>query len=339
MSAGIKLKQLIFVSLITLVLLATPLNGFAKTNLKIFHAGSLSIPFQKIESKFEADHPNVNVQLMAYGSVLAVRQVTEVGKKGDIVAVADYSLIPSMMMPDYTNFYLQFAKNRMVIAYNDDSDLSDKINSDNWYNVLGKPQVQFGFSNPNMDPCGYRSPMVMQMAEMHYLDPNILDRLVLENSSIYVEEKDGTYEINTPEALKPKSQKLTIRNKSVDLVAMVQQGGLDYAFEYMSVAKQHGLKFVTLPTSIDLSSTAYADTYDDVKVITSDGKPKTAKPIVYGITVPSNAPNPEIAKEFIKFLIGETGNEIFTELGQPPIVPARGYEDVPEELNDLVEQN
>lgn len=309
----------------------------AKTKLKVFHAGSLSIPFKQVENKFESNHLDVDVQLEAHGSVVAVRQVTEVGKRGDVVAVADYSLIPSMMEPDYTDFYLQFARNRMVIAYNEKSKLSDRINSDNWYNILDNPEVRFGFSNPNMDPCGYRSPMVMQLAELHYFDSKIFDELIVANSNISVTENEVTHEIDTPEDLKPKTDQLTIRNKSVGLVALIQSGGLDYAFEYMSVAKQHGLKFVTLPKQIDLSSTKYSDTYKRVVVRTADGKVKVAKPIVYGITVPSNAQHPELAREFIELIIGEQGRHILTELGQPPIVPARGHGKIPFGLEDLVE--
>jgi len=106
----------------------------------------------------------------------------------------------------------------------------------------------------------------------------------------------------------------------------------------MSVAKQHGLKFVTLPRQIDLSSTKYSDTYKRVEVKTADGKIKVAKPIVYGVTVPNNAPNPELAKDFVELIISERGQEIFTELGQPPIVPARGFGEVPSALESLVER-
>ncbi len=319
------------------LLLFVSLGGYAKTNLKVFHAGSLTISFNQIEQTFEEKHPDVDVQLEGHGSVVAVRQVTEVGQKGDVVAVADYSLIPSMMLPDYADFYLQFAKNRMVVAYTDESAMADKVNSDNWYNVLAHPDVRYGFSDPNMDPCGYRSPMVMQLAEMHYLDDGILEKLVIDESAVTVEEEDGHYRIHTPEALKPNTRELSIREKSVDLVAMVQEGGLDYAFEYMSVAKQHDLKYVTLPEAIDLSSTEYAEAYKKVTVETSDGNVKTAKPIVYGVTVPSDAPHPELAAEFVKLIITEAGQSVFTELGQPPIVPARAFGEAPETLLEYVE--
>jgi PGF-CTERM protein len=58
---------------------------------------------------------------------------------------------------------------------------------------------------------------------------------------------------------------------------------------------------------------------------------------VYGVTVPKNAENPEMGLEFVKFVIGDAGNTIFEDNGQPPIVPAVGSGAIPEELKSLVE--
>jgi len=62
------------------------------------------------------------------------------------------------------------------------------------------------------------------------------------------------------------------------------------------------------------------------------------KPIVYGVTIPKNAPNPDLALEFVKFLLGPEGQAIMAEQGQPPIVPpvAVDVEAVPEALKEIV---
>ena len=46
------------------------------------------------------------------------------------------------------------------------------------------------------------------------------------------------------------------------------------------------------------------------------------KPIVYGITIPNNAQQPDLAVEFVELLLSEEGQSIFLDNGQPPIVPA-----------------
>ncbi|HEU17546.1 MAG TPA: tungstate ABC transporter substrate-binding protein WtpA, partial [Methanolinea sp.] len=133
--------------------------------------------------------------------------------------------------------------------------------------------------------------------------------------------------------------KLTIRPKSVELVQMVQAGGIDYAWEYRSVAVQNGLLFIELPEQIDLSAIEFADDYKTVKVKAVKGDDVTyytGSPIVYGVTVPKIAEHPEMGLEFVKMLIGPVGQAILTSDGQPPIIPAGGYGDVPAELSGMV---
>ncbi|HEC88820.1 MAG TPA: tungstate ABC transporter substrate-binding protein WtpA [Thermoplasmata archaeon] len=303
------------------------------TELVVYHAGSLLVPFEKIEEQFEAEYPNIDVQRHQMGSVKAVRQVTDVGKECDVIAVADYTLIPDMMYPEYADWYIQFARNEVVLAYNPEkSRYAGEITSENWYDILRKSDVIFGFSNPNDDPCGYRAVMVLQLAELYYNDSKIFDDLILKNTAITITEDNGAYLIKTPEDLKPNIDKVNIRPKSVELIGMLEEGGIDYAFEYRSVAVQHNLKFVDLPEQIDLSKVEYEDIYKKVKFQTIDGKIKTAKPIIYGISVPKNVLHSELGVEFIKFIIGEKGQKIFEECGQPPIIPAVESGNVPKEL-------
>ena len=127
-----------------------------------------------------------------------------------------------------------------------------------------------------------------------------------------------------------------IRSMEMELIHLVESGELDYFFIYKSVAKQHGFNFVELPVEIDLSSPDYAELYSKVKVVLANGKEVTGKPIVYGITIPKNAENRELAVEFVKLVISEEGQEILRELGQEPLVPPRADTAVPS-LKAMVE--
>ena len=311
------------------------------TVLKVFCAGSLTLPFEDIEAQFEEDHPNVDVQLEPGGSVTRVQKITELGEECDVLASADYTLIPSMMMTaesDYADWYIIFAVNRMTLAYTDNSRYADEITADNWYEILRRSDVKWGFSDPNLDPCGYRSPMVIQLAEYEYGDNMIFEDLIEANSDITVSEDAGTYVINANMTdLNPNTDRLKIRDKSVELVTFVQEGGLDYAFEYSSVAKQHGLKYLELPVTIDLSSADSAALYKTVK-IQKTTTTSTGKPIVYGLTIPNNAPNPTLAAEFVKYIINESGQTVFNNNGQPPVVPAvtNDINMIPESLTKYV---
>jgi len=294
-----------------------------KITVKIFHAGSLTGPFEKIKAEFEEKYPNTEVLLEPAGSVECVKKVTETGKPADVVASADYALIPQYMVPDDADWYLTFAKNTMTLAYTDQSRHASEITADNWYTILGQDGVRWAFSDPNADPCGYRTPMVIKLAEGYYGDEAIFKNLVEDHSNIVATFEDGVWTIDATDPA-PDGTKLTIRPKSVELVQMVQAGGIDYAWEYRSVAEQNaesGVKYIEMPEGIDLSAIAYKDTYAKVLIDTEGGIMK-GKPIVYGVTVPTTADNPETGVEFVSMLIGPTGQQIMEEAGQPPITPS-----------------
>jgi molybdate/tungstate transport system substrate-binding protein len=239
---------------------------------------------------------------------------------------------------DYADWYIIFAVNRMTLAYTDNSKYSDEINPDNWYEILRRNDVKWGFSDPNLDPCGYRSPIVIQLAEHEYGDNMIFEDLIEANSDITVTEDDGIYLIDANMTdLNPNTDRLMIREKSVDLVAFVQEGGLDYAFEYSSVAKQHGLKYLELPVTIDLSSADHEDLYKTVK-IEKTTTTSTGAPIFYGLTIPNNAPNPTLGEEFVKYIIDESGQSTLNDSAQPPVVPALADDvsKVPQSLQSYV---
>ena len=63
-----------------------------------------------------------------------------------------------------------------------------------------------------------------------------------------------------------------------------------------------------------------------------------ATPIVYGLTIPRNAPHPDEALAFVRFILGPQGQAILEEAGQPPLVPPLATGEIPAELADLVEK-
>ena len=121
---------------------------------------------------------------------------------------------------------------------------------------------------------------------------------------------------------------------------------MNYAFNYLSVARQHKLNFVELPPEINLSSQEFRDYYGQAKVDIAGKKPgetitKTGKPIVYGITIPRDAPHPELAILWISFLLSPDGMAIMEVNGQPPIIPAvtNDKSKLPDELRKYVTES
>jgi molybdate/tungstate transport system substrate-binding protein len=291
--------------------------------LTIFHAGSLTVPMEAIEKAFEAKYPAVDVQREPSGSSKAARKISDLGKPCDIMAAADYKVIDKLLRPDYTDNNIRFASNRMVLCYTDQSRFAETINEKNWMDILQKPGVTWGHSSPDLDPCGYRALMVLQLAEKYYQQPRLYQQTIA----------------NRPAR--------NVRPKAVELISLLQTGHMDYAWEYRSVAVQHNLKFIELPDEINLGNYRFDPEYAQATVDVSGKKPgttmtMTGKSITYGMTLLNDAPNREAAIAFLAFMLDSSGGlKILEELGQPPFIPARVASEemraaIPEQLQSLV---
>jgi len=298
------MKRLALSLVLTLVITLSLVAGCAggTTKLPIFYAGSLTVPFAQTSEEFNQLHPNVEILAEGAGSQTTIRKVTELGKECGVIGSADSTVIPELMFPEYADWYIVFATNQMCIAYTDKSQFGDEVNGDNWYEILQREGVKYGRSDPNQDPCGYRTLMVWQLAEEYYNVSKLYDKLHGADDDI-------------------------MRPKSVELIALLESGDLDYAFEYSSVAAQHSLHYVVLPPEINLSSEEFNDFYATAEVEISGKQPgetivKKGKSIVYGVTIPTNFLNQELAIAWVDFLLSDRGMAIMEANGQPPIIPA-----------------
>ena len=129
---------------------------------------------------------------------------------------------------------------------------------------------------------------------------------------------------------------------------MLQTGNMDYAWEYLSVAVQHGLRYVVLPDEINLGDYTHDDFYGNAIVKVSGKDPGTfmdmkGSSITYGITMIKDAPNKEAAIAFLKYMLDPQGGlKILKDMGQPPFIPCRVPSEkmrnmLPEELIALTE--
>jgi molybdate/tungstate transport system substrate-binding protein len=279
-----------------------------KGPLVIFHAGSLAYPFRELLKAYTARNPNVEPQPEASGSVEAARKLTELHKIPDLVGTADYAVIEQLLVPTYTKWYLTFASNAVELAYTDRSTGAKEISAANWPDIVTRASVRIGRSNPALDPSGYRTLMVFQLAERYYQRPGLAGRLLAQSPPMYM------------------------RPKEVELTALLETGEIDYVVLYRSVVRQAGLKSIALPHEIDLSDPAFAANYALARVAipkssrAKDSLVMKGEPIVYALTIPEGAPNPEAAWSFIRFVLSAEGRAILERSGfvLPPKAQLRG---------------
>lgn len=278
---------------------AEPLQG----TLSVFHAGSLALPFKQIAAEFNQIHPNLRIQLEAAGSRACARKITELHRPCDLLASADYRVIDQLLLPDHATWNLRFAANELCIVYHPASPRASELAPHTWIDILLDPNVAIGRSDPNTDPCGYRTVLTLQLAESHYNRPGIADALLA---------KDQRF----------------IRPKETDLLALLETHTLDYLFLYRSVARQHGLQTLLLPDEINLKNPALDAWYATASIQLTGKTPsetllQRGESMVYGLTIPANAPNPRAALAFVQFLLSaEGGLPILERNGQPTLVPA-----------------
>ena len=259
----------------------------AERRLIAFNAGSLARPLRAALDAFAARH-DVMIEQESAGSLETARKITELGKIPDVVALADHGIFPQLLVPQHMEWYAHFARNRMVVAYTDGSRHADVISPENWWRLLQRPDVDVGRSDPDLDPNGYRTLLVLQLAERHYGDPELAERLLA------------------------RSPPRNVRPKEADLVGLLQAGEMDYIWSYESMAQAAGLRYVQLPPEIDLSDPERAAEYATAMVrvpgrTRGDSLVFRGEPIVYALSIPRAAPHRELAEMFVAWLLSPEG--------------------------------
>ena len=322
--------------------------------LVVFGAGSLIVPFDALEAAFEAQYPQIDVRAEYHGSIQVIRHATELGEPIDVVATADASLIPMLMTGvndpatghPYADWYIRFASNHLALAYGRGSAYAAELTADNWPEVLARPDVKLGIADPRFDAVGYRAFMAVALAQERthrytYFADLFKDQFT-QPVTLFLDDKLAT--VTVPEVLETRSgAHIVLRGASIQLVALLESGDLDYAFEYESVIRQHGLGMLRLPDEENLGSSQHETGYNRVQVNLDFRRFATVKPkfrgerIGYGITVPTNAPHPTEASQFIAFLLGPQGRAVMEAHYHPMFeMPlAEGFDRMPVGLQAL----
>jgi molybdate/tungstate transport system substrate-binding protein len=255
----------------------------------VYLAASLTRPLQAALDTFAARNRAL-VQRESGASLEHARKLTDLGRIPDVLALADVEVFPQLLMPAHVGWYAEFARNRMIVGYTERSRHSSEIDSTNWTRILSLPDVQVGRPDPDLAPAGYRTLLMLQLAEAYYHIPGLAARLLA----------------NSP--------KRNMRPNAAELAALLQTGELDYIFDYESVAAAYGFKALHLPAAIDLGDPSNADGYSlahvRVKGRGADSATFAGSPIVYALSVPRLAPHRAAAERLAAFLLSAEGRRM-----------------------------
>lgn len=198
------------------------------------------------------------LRIEARGSTEVARLIAAGQKDPDIVSVADTTLFDSLLDPDW---FAEFATNAIVIAYNPETEGGRRVataNTDEWYRPLLNGEVSLGRTDPDLDPLGYRTLFMLELATDYYPIDTELRNAIPKQEQLY-----------------PETQ----------LVSQFEIGAIDTAITYRNMAVERGYEYVDLPVEIDLSDPEHSDRYSTTTYELADGTVVSGGPISYGSTI------------------------------------------------------
>ena len=265
-------------------------SGRAAAPLVLYNAAAISRPMRAVLDSFAA-RTGVRYAQETASSLELARRVLELGGQPDVLVLADPDIFPQLLEPAVTTWHALFARNRMVLAFTPRSKGAAEIDSTNWFDILSRPGMEVGRSDPQTDPSGYRTLLVWQLAERHYREPGLVARML--------------------RASPPRN----VRPREADQVALLEVGEYDYTWTYENLAKAAGFRYVRLPDAIDLGNPGDSARYATASVRVSGKSPHdsvtfTGRPILFAVSIPRAARNPDLARRFVSFLLSEEGRRI-----------------------------
>jgi molybdate/tungstate transport system substrate-binding protein len=290
--------------------------------VRVYHAGSLNAAIgQEIGPGFTAE-TGISVQNVGGASVDLANEIRSGRIRPDVFMSADAEVIDQVLLGpangDAARWYVIMCRQRMVLGYSPSSRFraafeAAAAGTRPWYEVLKTPGLVLKRSDPRVDPGGYRGIFVLALAEAHYGIPG-LKHAVLGDDENAAQIGAGDY-------------------------AALKRGEIDAAITYLTNAVGASVPYVELPREVDQSDPALASFYATASYTTPVGQTFHGTPLVYGVTIPSAAPNPDGGAAFVRYLLSEPGRGALTRRGFLPsdVLVAGDESAVPPSLRALVQ--
>ncbi|PKK90229.1 MAG: hypothetical protein CVV64_10910 [Candidatus Wallbacteria bacterium HGW-Wallbacteria-1] len=256
--------------------------------VEIFVEDSLLPAINAVAEEFRKIRPECQIILEPSSSKMAVRKIVDMGRVPDILITRGIYLIQTEgITPDYSPFFIQFARDRLVIAFTDASTGGSGITETAWPAMLSQKKARFGRVSRDSDPLGvYTDFMASLMTAMKLWPAEV-----------------------SPEIWAKSFSRDQNRVDPLDLVRQLETGNMDYAFIYSSLAQSHRLKTLELPSPANLGveSLSWKEGRDGSVDLSVAGRRfrVPASPIYAVACVMSESAHPKSSAAFIRYLVGD----------------------------------
>lgn len=275
----------------------------SETPLGIIAAGSLSpstlMPY--FAAKYASNTSGVSAPVSAQlyeGSTDAANAIISAGSDSpyDLFVAADFRVIPQHLLvssPAYAQGEAVFASDPMVLAYNPAA--LPGLNASNWAQKIVGPGILLGAPNASADPLGYNVIFTLELE----------DALVGAGGSLYSHfftGKQGALASPTTNTL------YVVEN---DAGIALSTGEVEAYLIYQSYALAEHLTFIPLSSAVNLGGQTAADAsrYGAANTtilsgnVTKPTKVVVGAPVLFALTVPTNAPDPSLGNAFASWLL------------------------------------
>jgi molybdate/tungstate transport system substrate-binding protein len=271
--------------------------GAEGQKVSVLYAGSLATIMENGIGPAFTKTTGYTFQGEAQGSLGGAQMIHDHLRTPDVFISADPLVNTNILMgPQNGNLVKWFAivaSSQLVLAYNPHSRFAAKFqdsaaNRIPWYEVLETPRVKFGRGDPSIDPKGYRTLFLFNLAGKHYHRPDIPGLLgdPMNPAQVFPE---------------------------IVLMARVESGQFDAGFFYKHEILAHHLPYIELPPEINLGDPRFSDMYAQEVYTTPSGQRVTGAPIIFTITIPESAPHRDAALAFVRFLL--SSEKLLREFG------------------------
>ncbi len=303
------------------------------STLSIYAAATLDTLFPQIANDLVNETPGVTAPAAAQtyeGSLDVTTAITSLAAKTDVAAVADYRLVPQLLEPTYAGYEVVFGSTPEVLVYNSSLPVFDGINASNWAEKLVTDvatNAPLAVWNASTDPNGYNEIFSLQLQGLLYNGSM---------SKFY----DTFYTGGSSSPAVPNSATTKIEHES-QAASLIKTGVVSALITYRSYAVVNHLSFVSFNSTVGLQSNS---TYSlaqyagiSTSIVSSSGSFVSvyAAPVLFAVTVPSNAPNPALGAAFVHLLLSPQGDAIISTGGAfTPIFP--GWSDNPKAVPSVL---